>query len=169
MLLALLPQLVCFADGTPIGADRLSNGVYSNVEVTSSSSMFRVTDCTLTVSDGKMNAVITLSGKGYGKLFMGTSEEASAAPDSDCIYFEENANGEYTYTVPVDALDADISCAAWSTRKEQWYDRTLVFNSSSLPADAIKSRSLGTLPMMCIAAAACLAVTAVVKIRKRKA
>ena len=154
MLLALLPQLVCFADGTPIGADRLSDGVYSNVEVTSSSSMFRVTDCTLTVSDGKMNAVITLSGKGYGKLFMGTGEE--------------NDKGEYTYTIPVEALDADISCAAWSTRKEQWYDRTLVFNSSSLPADAVKSRSLGTLPMMCIAAASCLAVTAVVRIRKRK-
>ena len=52
----------------------------------------------------------------------------------------ENAEGKYTYDVPIEALDEDTACAAWSIRKEQWYDRTLVFESAGvdLRADALK-------------------------------
>jgi len=62
-------------DMVPVEADALKDGVYP-VEVDSSSSMFHITEAELTVADGKMSAKLTLSGSGYGKVFMGTGEEA---------------------------------------------------------------------------------------------
>ena len=44
----------------------------------------------------------------------------------------------------VDALDEGIACAAFSNKKEKWYERTLVFRSDSLPADAIDNPSMKT-------------------------
>ena len=52
---------------------------------------------------------------------------------------------KYTYQVPVDALDQEIDCAAWSIRKEKWYDRTLVFRADSLPTGAF-ARSMVSSP-----------------------
>lgn len=124
------------AGAAPLSADQIAEGTYS-IEVESSSSMFRVVDAQLTVADGAMTCVMTLSGTGYGKLFMGTSDEAAQATEDQCIPFVENAEGAYTYEVPVEQLDADTDCAAWSIRKEKWYDRTLVFSSSLIPADSI--------------------------------
>ena len=37
-----------------------------------------------------------------------------------------------TYTVPVEALDEGIVCAAYSKNKDQWYARTLLFRYDSL-------------------------------------
>ncbi len=65
-------------DMVPVEADALKDGVYP-VEVDSSSSMFHITEAELTVADGKMSAKLTLSGSGYGKVFMGTGEEAEKA------------------------------------------------------------------------------------------
>lgn len=123
--------------GTPVEASALANGDW-DISVDSSSSMFKVVAAKLHVADGAMTCTLTLSGTGYGKLFMGTKEEAAEAGEDAFIPFIEDAEGKYTYTVPVEALDADIACAAWSIRKEQWYDRTLVFESESLPAEAFK-------------------------------
>lgn len=117
----------------PAAAGAVEDGTY-NITVDSSSSMFKVVNCELTVSGGEMTAVMTLSGTGYGKLFMGTAEEAAAAEESDCIPFVENADGAYTYTVPVAALDTPINCAAWSIKKSEWYDRELTFNSADIRA-----------------------------------
>lgn len=122
----------------PITGDRIQDGTYK-IEVSSNSSMFRITDAQLTVADGKMSAVLTLSGDGYQKLYMGTGEEALADTDDKCIYYVENSEGKYTYKVPVAALDQEIDVAAWSTKKEMWYDRVLVFQSSLIPKDAITS------------------------------
>ncbi len=33
-----------------------------------------------------------------------------------------------------------IDCAAWSIRKEKWYDRVLVFESALIPAEARRPR-----------------------------
>jgi hypothetical protein len=63
---------------------------------------------------------------------MGTGIEAAAANDADYISFEEQKDGTHAFTVPVEALDKEISCAAFSKRKEKWYDRTLVFRADSL-------------------------------------
>ncbi len=112
-------------------AKTVADGTYS-ITVESGSSMFRVVDCQLTVANGEMTAVMTLSGTGYGKLYMGTAEEAANAAESDCIPFVENADGKYTYTVPVAALDTPVNCAAWSIKKEEWYDRELIFSSEGI-------------------------------------
>lgn len=120
----------------PIYGNQLKDGTYK-IEVTSSSSMFRIIDAQITVAGGEISAVLTLSGDGYEKLYMGTGKEALADTDDKCIYFVENANGQYTYRVPVTALDQDTDCAAWSIRKKTWYDRVLVFQSSLIPRDAI--------------------------------
>lgn len=122
-------------DVTPIYSDSLNNGTY-DIEVTSSASMFKIVKCELTVSDSDLTAVMTLSGKGYEKLYLGKIEQAEAASDEDYIYYAEDAEGKYTYTVPVEALDLGIDCAAYSFKKQQWYDRVIVFESSSLPEEA---------------------------------
>ena len=98
--------------------------------------MFSVTSCKLTVKDGKMTAVMTMGGKGYLYVYMGTGEEAAKAEKSDYIPFVEDQNGQHTFTVPVEALDKGLNCAAFSKNKEMWYDRTLVFRADSLPSDA---------------------------------
>lgn len=122
-------------DMEPITADQLKEGTYS-IAVDSSSSMFNITDCQLTVADGQMTAVMTMGGTGYLKVYLGTGEEAAAADEADCIPFQETETGEHTFTVPVSALDEKIACAAFSKNKELWYDRTLVFRADSLPREA---------------------------------
>ncbi|MDO5784178.1 MAG: hypothetical protein Q4P20_03835 [Eubacteriales bacterium] len=119
----------------PITGDKVKDGVYP-VTVDSSSSMFHITACELTVKSGEMTAVMTMSGTGYLYVYMGTGEQAAEANESDYIPFEETADGKHTFTVPVSALDAGIDCAAFSKNKEKWYDRTLVFRADSLPVDA---------------------------------
>lgn len=109
----------------------LENGIYS-IDVESSASMFRVVDCKLTSKDGKMSAVLTLSGTGYGYLYMGTKEEAAAADQSSWIPFVADSNGKYTYTIPVEALDKGIDVAAYSIKNAIWYDRILTFKSETV-------------------------------------
>lgn len=130
------PVDVVEADMEAVYGDEVKDGVYT-IDVSSSSSMFKITDCSLTVDEEEMTAVITLGGDGYLKLFMGTGEEAVKASEDEYITFTENEEGFQTYEVPVEALDMGIDCAAWSKRKEKWYDRVLVFEASSLPQDAL--------------------------------
>ena len=127
----------------PVSADALKDGVYE-VRVDSSSGMFRITECELTVQDGAMSAVMTMSGTGYLKLYMGTGAEAEQASEADFIPFVENADGKHTFRVPVEALDKEINCSAFSRKKETWYDRVLVFCSGSLPAEAFADGEAAT-------------------------
>ena len=108
-----------------------ASGIY-NVTVNSSSSMFRVIDCVLTSKNGKMTAVLTLSGTGYDYLCLGTKEEAAAADSSTWVPYVADANGKYTYEIPVEALDNGIAVAAFSHKNQIWYDRILTFQSSTL-------------------------------------
>lgn len=119
-------------DMSPVYASDLNDGVY-DITVDSSSSMFNITRCSLTVENGEMTAVMTMGGTGYLYLYMGKGENAAEA---DYIPFEENADGEHSFTVPVEALDMPADCAAYSKNKEKWYDRTLIFRSDSLPDSA---------------------------------
>ncbi len=119
----------------PIYGNSLQDGSYE-VEMTSSSSMFRIVKAELQVTGGNMTAVITLSGTGYLKLFMGTGEEALAASEENFIPFVEDKEGAYTYTIPIHALNKEFDCAAYSKRKEKWYDRKLSVLASSLPEAA---------------------------------
>lgn len=110
---------------------QVSDGSYK-VNVTSSSSMFKVTDCILTLKNGEMTAKITLSGTGYDYLYVGTSAEAALADKSKWIPYVVDKNGMYTYTIPVSLLDTGISVAAFSHKKQVWYDRTLTFASAGM-------------------------------------
>lgn len=123
---------------TPVSGEELLDGTY-DIQVESSSSMFQVEACTLTVKDGEMTANMTMGGTGYLYVYMGTGEEAAAAEESDYIPFTENADGTHSFLVPVEALDQATPCAAFSKKKEMWYDRTLVFRAGDLPAQAYKT------------------------------
>lgn len=118
----------------------LTDGTYS-IEVESSSSMFKIAKAELTISGDEMSAVLTLSGTSYGKLFMGTADAAATAEEADCIAFVEDADGAYTYTIPVSALDTPIDCAAYSINKEEWYDRQLTFLSATISTGAETSEA----------------------------
>ncbi len=120
---------------TPIDGEMVLDGIY-DIIVDSSSSMFQVSSCQLSVSMGKMTATMTMNGTGYLYLFMGTGEEAVKLSEKSYIAFTENENGEYVFTVPVEALDKGIACSAFSKNKQKWYDRTILFRSDSLPITA---------------------------------
>ena len=135
---------------TPISGDKVKDGTYS-VAVKSSSKMFDITACELTVEGGKMTATMHMGGKGYLYVYMGTGEEAAAADEADYIPFTEEADGTHSFTVPVKALDEGIDCAAFSKKKEMWYDRTLVFRADSLPADALADGVMTTAESLSLA------------------
>lgn len=127
----------------PVYADEIKDGVYQ-VKVDSSSGMFQVTACELTVKDGAMSVVMTMSGTGYLKLYMGTGMDAVQAAEAEYIPFAEAKDGTHTYNVPVAALDMGIDCSAFSKRKEKWYDRVLLFRADSLPAEAFAEGKITT-------------------------
>ena len=134
----------------PVYGTALKDGVYA-VTVDSSSSMFKITACELTVENGEMTAVMHMGGTGYLKVFLGTGEEAASAEEDACIPFTEEADGTHSFTVPVEALDQGISCAAFSKKKEMWYDRTLVFRADSLPLDAFREGAFNTVESLNLA------------------
>ena len=119
-----------------IAIDKLVDGTY-DISVESNSSMFNIVSCKLTVAGGKATAEMKMSGEGYGKVYMGTGEEAEAADESTFIMDQPDPEtGKNVFTVPVEMLDESVDCAAWSKKKEKWYDRTLVFQSDLLPDEA---------------------------------
>lgn len=120
----------------PVYGKDIADGTYS-VEVESSSSMFRIVKAELTVAHGEMSAVITLGGKGYLRLFMGTGEEAVAADESAYAEYKEDAEGAYTYEIAVEALNKELECTGFSKRKEKWYDHQICFDAATLPKEAL--------------------------------
>lgn len=130
------PQQEVGYDGMEaVYADDVAEGEY-DIDVDSSSTMFKITACKLTVADGSMTARLTMSGSGYEYLFMGTGKEAENADESEYISAEEEGD-VVAFTVPVEALDKETDCAAFSKKKQQWYDRKLVFRADSLPKGAL--------------------------------
>ena len=124
------------ATPTPAPAEgTCANGVY-NVTVSSSATMFRVVDCVLTSKNGKMTAVLTLSGTGYDYLCLGTKEEAAKADSSTWVPYVVNSEGKYTYEIPVESLDKGIAVAAFSHKNQIWYDRILTLQTNTLDKTA---------------------------------
>ena len=148
-IVTVAPSEVGFEGMEAVTPDMLKDGVYK-IEVDSSSSMFEITDCELTVSDGTMTAKMTMGGTGYEHLYMGTSEAAANASESDFIPYEEE-NGVHSFTVPVEALNKEIACAAFSKKKQVWYDRTLVFRADALLADAYADGIISTVDSLGLA------------------
>ena len=122
---------------TPVTADKLKDGTY-DVTVNTGAKMFKVTKADLTVKDGKMSAVIALGGTGYTWFFVGEKEAIATADESEFIPFVEDADGYYTFEIPVEALDQVIPCAAYSANKNSWYPRNILFDAATLPEGALK-------------------------------
>lgn len=134
---------VGFEGMTEVNINKLNMGNY-NVSVDSSSSMFKIAGCILHVSDHDMIADIIIDSKSYDALYMGTEDEAKNAAESDRITYTTNEKGQSVFTVPVEALDKEIQCAALSAKKQEWYGRTLVFRADSLPDTAFKEARYAT-------------------------
>lgn len=128
-------QEVGYEGMTEVKASALNDGEY-HIDVDSSSSMFKIADCVLKVSGDEMTADIIINSKSYDNLFMGTGDDASKADASELIPYTENEEGQSVFTVPVEALDCEVQCASLSAKKQEWYDRTLVFRADSLPDEA---------------------------------
>ena len=133
----------------PIPAEAIKAGAY-DIKVDSSSSMFKIASCKLITADGKMNAELTINSKSYDYLYAGSAEQAAQADQADFIKPEETENG-YKFTFPVEALDLEIDCAAFSHKKQLWYDRKLVFRADSLPDESIPGREKHTVESLGLA------------------
>lgn len=120
------------AEGTP------EDGIYSTTAETGAA-MFKVIAVTLTVKNGKMTALVTLSGIGYDYLYVGTAAEAAKHQNQ---WIKYNGTSKYTlngttktgrtYELPVSALDQGIKIASHSESHNKWYDRTITFSSKDL-------------------------------------
>ena len=134
----------------PVFAESLVEGDYP-VEVKSSSSMFRIESALLHVADGTLEATLQMGGKSYLYVYPGSALEAATGDESARIPSVENAEGACCFTIPVEALDAPIPCAAFSKNKELWYDRTLLLRADSLPAEAFREGFLATVSSLGLA------------------
>ena len=120
---------------TPVYPEDLKEGSY-NVDVISSSQFFRITDAELINKAGRMSAVITISSTSYAYVYPGSAAEAAAADRSGWIAADEST-GYGRFTLDVEALNKEMPCAAYSKKKQKWYDRDIVFTAESLPEDSV--------------------------------
>ncbi len=120
----------------PVYGRDVLDGSYP-VQVDSSSVFFRILDAQLTVAGDEMSVRITISSLSYLYVYPGSAEEAEQAPESEYISYEEDG-GHAVFTLPIEALDSPVPCAAYSKRRRRWYDRDLVFYASSLPEGVLR-------------------------------
>ena len=110
----------------------LEDGTYT-AEFDTDSSMFHVNEANegkgvLTVKDGEMTIHVSLSGKGFLNLFMGSAEDAKKdgaellEPTTDTVTYKDGTSEEvYGFDIPVSAIDEEFSVAAIG-KKGKWYD-----------------------------------------------
>ena len=118
----------------PVYAGSLREGVYP-VTMKSSSSMFKADHCELRVEGGAMTARLYMTSAAYGWMYAGTALEAASAAEDALLPLTEGEAGNY-FDLPLGALDEGEPFAAYSFRKELWYDRSLLFRADSLPPEA---------------------------------
>ena len=128
----------------PIYPKDVVDGSY-DIQVDSSSPFFKITAAELLVDGEEMSARITISSLSYLYVYMGTAQEAEKDENNRIDRQEEG--GKSIFTVPVEALNKEIDCAAFSKNRQIWYDRKLVFNAESLPADVLRGHI--ALPYRC--------------------
>ena len=120
----------------PIYGKSIKNGEYE-AEMESSSSFFSIYSCDLTVKGNKMTAVMTINSTSYKCVYMGKAVDAAKAEESEYIFADEH-DGYGSFTIPIEALNTPIACAAFSKKEKQWYDRNILIDASSLPEGALK-------------------------------
>lgn len=120
----------------PVRGEEVKDGTYE-IMGESNSPFFKLTQAVLTVEDGRMSVRFMIPSLSYSYIYPGTGEEALAAGWDAWIAAEEEDSVSY-FTIPVEALDLGLDCAAYSKKKQRWYDRKILFDASSLPAEALK-------------------------------
>ena len=128
---------------TPVYAADLVDGEYP-VAFKCSSSMFRIDGALLKVHDGHMEATLLMGSKSFLYVYPGSAEEAASMTENAWTAPVMLENGDMTFTIPVEALDAAVPCAAYSKNKELWYDRSLLFRADSLPMSAFREGFFAT-------------------------
>ncbi len=116
---------------TPIYPEDVEDGTYV-VGTECSSPYFRILEAKVTVSEGEMTAVLTMATESYSHVYLGTPEEAAAAPYEDYIPLVSE-NGRFTFTIPLEAFNAGINLASFSVNRQKWYGRQVVFDAGTLP------------------------------------
>ena len=127
------------APSTESSENTLADGTYT-VNTTSNNTMFKVISTKLTVKNGKMEALIMLSGTGYDHLYLGSAKDAEANQDQWIKWKDEipytTADGQEktgrTYVIPVSALDQAIPVTVYSKSKKQWFERTITLKSEGI-------------------------------------
>ena len=116
-------------------ASDLAPGVYP-LDVKTSSSLFRVKEASLAVEEDGMYALLTLDGRRYGEMFLGTAADAEQASEEEIIPFRWSEDGDMVFALPVTSLDTELDCAVWSIGQGRWLDRILILSSALLPEEA---------------------------------
>lgn len=127
------------APSTEPSENTLADGTYT-VETETNSKMFKVVSTKLTVKNGKMEALIMLSGTGYDHLYLGSAKDVEANQDQWIKWKDEipytTADGQEktgrTYVIPVSALDQEIPVTVYSKTKKQWLERTIKLKSEGM-------------------------------------
>ena len=126
----------------------LEDGTYT-AEFDTDSSMFHVNEANegkgvLTVKDGEMTIHVSLSGKGFLNLFMGSAEDAKKdgaellEPTTDTVTYKDGTSEEvYGFDIPVLAIDEEFTVAAIG-KKGKWYDHKVSVKNPVKEDDAEK-------------------------------
>lgn len=127
------------APSTEPSENTLADGTYT-VKTETNNQMFKVISTKLTVKNGKMEALIMLSGTGYDHLYLGHAEDVEANRDQWIKWKDEipytTADGQEktgrTYVIPVSALDQAIPVTVYSKSRKQWFERTITLKSEGI-------------------------------------
>ena len=127
------------APSTEPSENTLADGTYT-VETETNNRMFKVISTKLTVKNGKMEALIMLSGTGYDHLYLGYAKDVEANRDQWIKWKDEipytTADGQEktgrTYVIPVSALDQAIPVTVYSKSRKQWFERTITLKSEGI-------------------------------------
>ncbi|STO00307.1 Uncharacterised protein [[Eubacterium] infirmum] len=124
---------------TPISASEVKDGSF-DIMVLSSSRFFKLELSRITAKDGGLKAVVNIKSGSYKYVYLGTAEEASKADESQLI--PVTINGEHShFEIPLKSLNSDVPCAAFSIKRQKWYNRNIVFDASSLPDKALNFKT----------------------------
>ena len=124
----------------------LEDGVYT-AEFDTDSSMFHVNEANdgkgvLTVKDGEMTIHVSLGGKGFLNLFMGSSEDAKKdgaellEPTTDTVTYKDGTSEEvYGFDIPVPAIGEEFTISAIG-KKGKWYEHKVSVSNPVKDEDA---------------------------------
>ncbi len=120
----------------PVYGTDIADGEYV-VETECTSPFFRILEAKLTVKEGMITALMTMSSESYLFVYPGTAEAAAAAALEEYIPMINTPEGRHTFTIPVKALNTPVECAAFSKNRSRWYARRIIFHAADIPKDKL--------------------------------